>query len=37
VSAWERYENQRNDLCQKLDAAEAELKDIKKVSIILNL
>ena len=31
VSAWEKYETKRNDLCQKLDAADAELIDIKKV------
>jgi len=30
-SAWERYENKRNDLTQKLDDAERELADIKKI------
>jgi len=31
LSAWERYENKRNELTDKLDAADRELNDIKKV------
>jgi len=30
-SAWERYENKRNDLIAKLDSADGELEDIKKL------
>jgi len=31
LSAWERYEQKRDDLINKLDAAESELRDIKKM------
>jgi len=31
LSAWERYENKRNDLTDKLDGADRELEDIKKI------
>ena len=31
VGAWERYENKRNDLADKLAGADRELEDIKKV------
>jgi len=31
MSAWERYENKRNDLSDKLDGADRELDDIKKI------
>jgi len=31
LSAWERYENKRNDLTDKLDGADRELNDIKKI------
>lgn len=30
-SAWERYENKRNDITGKLDKADTELEDIKKL------
>lgn len=30
-SAWERYENKRNDLIAKLESADGELEDIKKL------
>lgn len=30
-SAWERYENKRNDLINKLDDGDKELQDIKKI------
>ena len=32
MGAWERYESKRNDLADKLAAADRELEDIKKVS-----
>ncbi len=32
MAAWERYESKRNDLADKLSAADKELEDIKKVS-----
>ena len=31
LSAWERYENKRNDLADKLAVGDRELDDIKKV------
>jgi len=31
VGAWERYENKRNDLADKLAGADRELEDIKKI------
>jgi len=31
MSAWERYENKRNELTDKLDGADRELMDIKKI------
>ena len=33
MSAWERYEQKRNDLLDKLAGADKELDDIKKVII----
>ena len=32
LSAWERYENKRNDLADKLANGDRELDDIRKVS-----
>jgi hypothetical protein len=34
LSAWERYERERDALCSKLDAAEGEMMDTKRVKQI---
>ena len=36
MAAWERFENKERDLTAKLDGADKELEDIKKVSCLSN-
>ena len=37
LSAWERYERERDGLAAKLDAAEGEMMDTKRVKFPLKL